>query len=415
MLCYDEFRLENGLRVVVHGVVGGGSVVFNMMYGVGSGDELVGGTGLAHLFEHLMFSGSEHVVDYDRALEEVGGVNNAYTTFDVTSYYCVLPVGNLETAFWLESDRMYYLRVDGGALDVQRGVVIEEFREMCYGRPYGDVWHHLLDLAYVGHGYAWPTIGRGVGDIEGLSLGDVRGFGDRYYRPCNAVLVVAGGVGVDEVRGLSEKWFGGGGGVGGGGVVGLGGGFVDGNRRRGVYGCVVGDVPFNVLYRGYHIPGRGDVGYLSFLVLAHLLGTGRSSLLYRRLVDDLGLVTDVSVYTMDMLGGGLFVIECEMLDGVWFEEVEDVIDGVVADVCGGVGDDLFVRARNQVESDYFFGHMSLLDRADSLAWSTWLGSPSFFGDECGGRLGVLGVDEVCDLGRRFLVRGDAVRLHYCKR
>ena len=251
MLPHQDFTLSNGLRVLVHHVPHSKVAVCNLMYKVGSADERPTQTGLAHLFEHMMFSTSQHVPSYDKALQKVGGQNNAYTTFDVTNYYCVVPAANIETAFWLESDRMYHLNPTPEQLEVQRKVVIEEFKQTSFNKPYGDAWHHILSLAYTKHPYSWPTIGKEVSHIEKVTKEDIKEFSDRFYTPANAVLVVAGGVTVEKVKKLSEKWF---------------------NKgknsspkrlapplsathlRKGKEKTVQGNVPFCMLFTGFHIP-----------------------------------------------------------------------------------------------------------------------------------------------------------------
>lgn len=412
MISYQHFTLPNGLRVIVHPIAGSQVAVFNIMYKVGSGDEAPHQTGLAHLFEHLMFSTSQHVPNYDKALQKVGGQNNAYTTFDVTNYYSILPAANLEVAFWLESDRMYYLACTPEQLEVQQSVVIEEFKQMCFNKPYGDAWHHFLAIAYKKHAYSWPTIGKEISHIEKVTWQDVNAFGNRFYTPENAVLVVAGGVEVDEVKRLSTKWFsqtkektshar----------VAAL----TPANQCKGEQKTVYGKVPFEVLYQGYHIPPRAGKDYISLSLLAHLLGTGRSSLLYRKLVDTLGWLTHISVYTTDTLHGGLFVIEGELSEGITFTQVEKVIQETIEEVCEQeIAPELWTKVKNQLESDYAFSHMNLFDRADTLAYATWVKSPDFFNQEVGSRLGSLLPEEMQAVGKRFLQHDDAVRLYYKK-
>lgn len=205
MINFESFSLGNGLRVIVHEDPSSTIAAVNVMYDVGSRDEAATKTGFAHLFEHLMFGGSQHVPTYDKALRQVGGDSNAYTTPDVTNYYCTLPTANLETAFWIESDRMLGLSFDPQILATQQKVVIEEFKEGYLNQPYGDVWLKLFDLAYTQHPYRWPTIGKDPSHIEKATIEDVKAFFYQFYTPNNAVLVVAGAVQSTEVKRLSEK------------------------------------------------------------------------------------------------------------------------------------------------------------------------------------------------------------------
>ena len=208
MIHFEEFTLANGLRCIIHEDHSTPMAVLNVLYNVGSRDEAPDQTGFAHLFEHLMFSGSVNIPSYDEPLQLVGGENNAFTSPDITNYYLTLPAANLETGFWLESDRMLNLAFSENGLDVQRKVVVEEFKQNYLNQPYGDVWLKLRPLAYQHHPYQWATIGKEVAHIEDATMQQVRDFFAKHYAPTNAVLVVAGDVTVVEARRLAEKWFG---------------------------------------------------------------------------------------------------------------------------------------------------------------------------------------------------------------
>ncbi|MEM1137120.1 MAG: pitrilysin family protein, partial [Bacteroidota bacterium] len=208
MIAYREFELKNGLKVIVHEDRQVPIAVVNILYHVGSRNEDPNKTGFAHLFEHLMFGGSVNIPDYDPPLQKVGGDNNAFTTPDITNYYLTLPANNLETAFWLESDRMLALSFDQQVLDTQIKVVVEEFKQRYLNQPFGDVWLKLRPLVYKKHPYAWPTIGKEISHIEQATMEDVKSFFYNYYRPNNAIMVVAGNVTFEEVNKLAKKWFG---------------------------------------------------------------------------------------------------------------------------------------------------------------------------------------------------------------
>src|SRR5688572_1469967 len=208
MISFKEFELDNGLRVIVHEDPTVQIAVMNILYDVGSRDEHPDKTGFAHLFEHLMFGGSANIANYDEPLQRVGGENNAFTNTDITNYYLTVPAANLETGFWLESDRMLSLSFDPQVLDVQRKVVVEEFKQRYLNQPYGDVWLKLRPLVYKVHPYQWATIGKEISHIENATMEDVRNFFFQHYNPSNAVLVVAGNVTTGQVKQLSEKWFG---------------------------------------------------------------------------------------------------------------------------------------------------------------------------------------------------------------
>ena len=208
MIKFSRFQLDNGLKVIVHEDDSTPMAAVNVLYNVGARDESPEKTGFAHLFEHLMFGGSANIPDFDEPIQRAGGENNAFTNNDITNFYNIVPAENIETVFWLESDRMFNLNFDEKVLDVQRKVVIEEFKETCLNEPYGDVWHHIADLAFKVHPYRWPTIGKIPKHVEDATLEDVRDFYKKYYNPNNAILVVAGNVKTDEIKALTEEWFG---------------------------------------------------------------------------------------------------------------------------------------------------------------------------------------------------------------
>src|SRR6478735_9794119 len=208
MIQFERFQLNNGLKVIVHKDVSTPMAVLDILYDVGARDEDSAKTGFAHLFEHLMFGGSVNIPDYDEPLQRAGGENNAYTTNDLTNYYCQLPAENIETAFWLESDRMLSLAFGTKSLNVQKKVVCEEFKEHYINKPYGDVWHKMRELAYTTHPYRWMTIGKELSHVENAHMDDVKHFFFKHYRPVNAILVVAGNVQTSDVKLLAEKWFG---------------------------------------------------------------------------------------------------------------------------------------------------------------------------------------------------------------
>ncbi|MBA3706581.1 MAG: insulinase family protein, partial [Bacteroidetes bacterium] len=207
MIKYEKFKLENGLRVIVHQDKSTPLACINILYDVGARDESPEQTGFAHLFEHLMFGGSINIPSYDEPLQRVGGENNAFTTNDITNYYLTLPAENLETGFWLESDRMLSLAFSEKSLEVQRNVVIEEFKQRYLNQPYGDVWLLLRPMAYKVHPYLWDTIGKEISHIENAKTEDVKQFFKKFYCPNNAIMVVAGNVELKEVKALVEKWF----------------------------------------------------------------------------------------------------------------------------------------------------------------------------------------------------------------
>lgn len=282
MIQFEKFTLTNGLRVIVHRDSSTPMAVMNIMYDVGARDENPERTGFAHLFEHLMFGGSVHIPNYDSPLQMAGGENNAYTTNDLTNYYIQLPAENLETAFWLESDRMLSLAFSEKSLDVQRKVVCEEFKEHYLTKPYGDAWHKMRELAYKVHPYRWMTIGKELSHVENAKLEDVKNFFFKYYCPVNAVMVVAGNVTTEKVKSLAEKWF----------------GEIPSGEKLGHNLPqepeqteehrleIKARVPLDALYKCWHIYSRTDRRYYITDLITDILSGGGSSRLYQSLVKE---------------------------------------------------------------------------------------------------------------------------------
>lgn len=208
MIKYNRFVLGNGLRVIHQHDPNVSNVVLNTLYNVGARDEDPSRTGFAHLFEHLMFGGSENVPSFDAAIENAGGQNNAFTTNEITNYYISVPLENVETAFWLESDRMLALNINEKSLSVQQGVVVEEFKQRCYNAPFGQLWHHIRQLLYTNSPYRWPTIGLEISHVEDATLEDVQSFYNQFYTPQNAIVSIVGNLSLEETKQLCEKWFG---------------------------------------------------------------------------------------------------------------------------------------------------------------------------------------------------------------
>ena len=371
MIKFKKFTLSNGLQVIVHEEPTSHIAVVNLMYNVGSRDESPSKTGFAHLFEHLMFGGSCNIPSYDSPLQQVGGDNNAYTTTDITNYYCSLPAANLETAFWLESDRMLGLKFDVKSLEIQRKVVIEEFKERYLNQPYGDVWHHLTDMAYTTHPYKWPTIGKTSNHIVEATMDDVKSFFYKFYRPNNAVLVVAGKVTKTEVEKLSQKWFE---------PIPTGPHY---NRsfpeepeqlttRRKI---VEGDVPMNMIYKAYHMPGKGMAGYYATEVLCNLLSEGKSAILHANLVEDQALYTRIDAYTTESFNPGLLIISGSLSKDIGFKAAEVELLEALQKI-ETITDTTLEKVKNQMEAQLIFSQVDLVSRAQDLAESTLLGDPN---------------------------------------
>ncbi len=378
MLHFEKFTLDNGLRVIVHEDHSTPMVAVNVLYDVGARDEDPNRTGFAHLFEHLMFGGSVNIPSYDEPLQMAGGENNAYTTNDITNYYIQLPLQNIETAFWLESDRMLSLAFTDKSLDVQRKVVSEEFKEHYLNKPYGDAWQHLRELAYKVHPYQWMTIGKNLEQIEQAQLDDVKAFFFKHYRPVNAVLCVAGSVKPDKVKEVTQKWFG---------DIPEGEKYerhiqAEPQQKEAREQTVHANVPLDALYKAWHIAGRLQAPYYASDLITEIMGSGYSSRLYQRLVKEEQLFSNISCYHTGSLDPGLLVVEGKISEGKNIEDanaaVEKEINKLVAE---GVTDEELQKAKNKIEAMISFEDMSLLSRANNLAFYELLGDADLINEE----------------------------------
>ena len=364
MIEFKKTTLSNGLKLIIHEDRSTPLACLNILYDVGARDEDPGKTGFAHLFEHLMFGGSVNIPSYDEPLQRAGGENNAFTNNDITNYYLTLPAQNLETGFWLESDRMLSLAFSEKSLKVQKSVVIEEFKQRYLNQPYGDVWLLLRPLAYKVHPYQWATIGKDVSHIEDATMQDVKDFFFRFYRPNNAVMVVAGNVKTDEVIKLVEKWF--------------------GNIPKGEISVrklpleplqtearklsVERDVPLNAIYKVYHSCSRGDKEFYAVDLISDLLSRGNSSRLYNGLVKDKKMFSEISAYMSGEFDKGLFVVAGKMNNGVSMEAAEAAIISELNKLkTEKIREDELTKVKNKSEATLVFSETEVLNKAMNLA------------------------------------------------
>lgn len=406
-----EFRkhvLNNGLRLIVHEDKSSPMAVVNVLYDVGARDEDQEKTGFAHLFEHLMFGGSKHIPSYDEPLQIAGGENNAFTSNDVTNYYCKLPADNIETAFWLESDRMLSLAFNKKSLDVQRKVVCEEFKEHYINKPYGDVWHKLRELAYKKHPYRWMTIGKELSHIEEATLDDVKNFFFKHYTPVNAILVVAGNVVFEKVVELSEKWFG---------DIPSGERYernlpIEPKQEEPRYLEVKADVPLDALYKCWHIFSRTDHRYYATDLISDILSGGGSSRLYHSLVKEKKLFSNIECYHLGSSDPGLLVIEGKLVKGVSMREAEAGVEEEIRKLCErGITEEELQKVKNQAESAMTFEDMSITNRAASLAIYEVLGDANLINTELSKYQSVT-AEEINQLSRIIFDPANCSTLHY---
>jgi zinc protease len=378
MIAYEHFVLKNGLKVYIHEDHSTPMAAVNLLYNVGSRDEDENKTGFAHLFEHLMFGGSLNIPSYDEPVQKVGGENNAFTSPDITNYYITLPADNLETALWLESDRMLSLSFDPKVLEVQRKVVIEEFKQRYLNQPYGDIWLKLRPLAYTEHPYRWATIGKDIKHIEDAVMDDVKNFFFRYYRPNNAILVVAGAVAVDEVKVLVEKWFG---------EIPAGEEIVrnrpeEPEQAAPRFAETSAKVPLNGIVKTWHMPGRYENGFHSADLLSDILGRGKSSRLYSKLLKERNMFNSISASTTSSLDPGLLLVRGFLNPGVTLEEADAAISELVANlVAEGVQESEVEKVKNQAEATLAFSEVELLNRAMNLAFAANAGNVAWVNED----------------------------------
>ncbi|MEJ8841785.1 pitrilysin family protein [Lacibacter sp. H375] len=378
MIKFERYILSNGLRLLIHKDLATPMAVVNVLYDVGARDEDENRTGFAHLFEHLMFGGSINIPDYDEPLQLAGGENNAYTTNDLTNYYCQLPAENLETAFWLESDRMLSLAFSEKSLDVQRKVVSEEFKEHYLNKPYGDVWHKMREMAYKQHPYKWMTIGKELKHIEDAQLQDVKNFFFKHYTPSNAILVVAGNVETEKVLQLSEKWFG---------SIPAGEKYVrqlpkEPAQKEARRMEVKADVPLDAFVKTWHMPSRLERGYYVTDLITDILGGGASSRLYESLVKGKKYFSSIECYHFGSIDNGLLTIEGKLVKGVNIEEAERAVNEEIEKMKNELVDEKELqKVINKTESTILFEDMSVMSRANSLAYYELLGDAELMNDE----------------------------------
>jgi predicted Zn-dependent peptidase len=378
MIAFEKFILDNGLRVIIHEDASTPMVAVNVVYDVGSKYEDPDKTGFAHLFEHLMFGGSVNIPDFDGPIQDAGGDNNAFTNSDVTNFYVLIPAQNVETALWLESDRMLQLRFSKKNLSTQKKVVIEEFKETCLNEPYGDMWHHLSKLAYQHHPYQWPTIGKEISHISDATLEEVESFFYKYYRPDNAVLVLAGNITYQSGLELAKKWFG---------DI-PSGGFSkqilpkEPKQHQFRQEVLYRDVPHDAIYRGYHMPERLSPAYYTCDLISDILANGRSSRFYQRLYKEQQLFSTIDAFISGTSDPGLFIIEGKTMPDVNLELASEAINKELGFLKNElISDSELTKLKNGLESSLIFSEVSVLNKALSLAYFEVLGDAAWINRE----------------------------------
>ncbi|HZH87458.1 MAG TPA: pitrilysin family protein [Brumimicrobium sp.] len=378
MVEFERFELDNGLRVIFHKDVTTPMAVVNTLFDVGARDESPERTGFAHLFEHLMFGGSINIPNFDGPLQEAGGSNNAFTSNDITNYYDVVPVQNLETVLWLESDRMLSLAFTEKSLEVQRSVVIEEFKQRYLNQPYGDLWLEFRPLAYEVHPYRWATIGKNIEHIKEATMGEVKDFFKTHYHPGNAILVIAGNLELEEVKRLVIKWY----------------GDIPAREKK-VRNLpqepkqtefrtktIERDVPSDVYTYGFKMAGKGQQGYYEADLISDVLGRGNSSRLYKRLKKELELVTEINAYIMGSSDPGMLMLSIHPSDGATLAQIDTEIWKIIDELKSTlIKKPELEKIINKVKTTKAFSEQGVLNKSMALAMNELMGDANLINTE----------------------------------
>lgn len=408
MIQFDKIILDNGLKVIVHSDPSTTIIAFNVLYNVGSKDENPTRTGFAHLFEHLMFEGSIHIPSYDTPLQNAGGENNAFTSNDITNYYITLPKENIETAFWLESDRMLGLDFLEKKLEIQKNVVTEEFNQRYLNQPYGDAFLLLRPLAYTTHPYQWPTIGKNISHIKEATLNEVKDFFVHHYAPNNAILSITGNITMDEIKPMAEKWFG-------------------SLPKRDVKNrqlatepkqtkarslLVERNVPQDAIYMAFHMSSKLNKEYYVTDLISDLLANGKSSRLYQNLVKDKKLFSEINAYITGDIDPGLILVNGIIMPGVEMQTAEEAIWNELKQIITkNIGDYELNKVKNKFESVYQFGQLSGLNKAMNLAYYELLGDAELINHEIEQYRSVT-KDEVKQTAEKLFCKENSSTLYY---
>jgi len=405
---FQKHTLENGLRVILHQDKSTPLAVVNLLYNVGARDESPDKTGFAHLFEHLMFGGTKEVPNFDLPIQNAGGDCNAFTSNDITNYYCIVPHENLETALWLESDRMSNLLINKKSLEIQQKVVVEEFKETCLNQPYGDVWHHLGGLAYEKHPYHWPTIGKIPQHVEDANLEDVTNFFNNYYCPNNAILVVAGNIEFDDTLEKVKKWLG---------------KIKPANIQRKEIPqeptqlkartkTKEANVPLDSIYLAFHAPARIHKDYHVTDLLSDILCNGQSSRLYRSILKEQMLATSIDCYVTGSIDPGLLVIEAKPAKGVSLEKLEEAIWKEISKLRRWkVPKKEFQKIKNKIESTLVFTEMNITNKAMNLAFYEVVGDANLINKEAE-KYQILTNEDLQNIAKEILTKENCSTLYY---
>ena len=408
MIEFQKYELKNGLKLIVHQDKSTPIVAVNLAFDIGARDEDPEMTGLAHYFEHLMFSGSKNAPDYDKRLQMAGGQNNAFTSNDYTNYYVTLPKENLETALWLESDRMFQLNLDSKSLETQRKVVIEEFKQRYLNQPYGDAWMELRALSYENHPYKWSTIGKEISHVEKVTLEDANVFYNRFYSPNNCILTIAGDVDYEEVYQLVKKWF----------DDIPSSEIIRRERKPEVTQIkarakeIESKVPLDAFYFSFKMNKRSSKGFYVGDLVSDVLGRGESSWLFTELVVNKDLLSEVGSYVTGDRDEGLFVISGKLNEGTKMVEVEKIIWENISKLTDKlVAEKDLNKAKNKFETAHVYGELNVLNKAMNLCYMELLGDVNMINKELDNYV-LLTAYDLKEWSETYLTKDKVCKIYY---
>jgi len=408
MVNFERFVLRNGLRLLVHHDPTSPMATVCITYNTGTKYEDPDKTGFAHLFEHLMFSGSKNAPNFDDIIQNAGGENNAFTNQDMTVYYDIVPLDNLETALWIEADRMHQLKLTQKSLNRERKVVIEEFKETCVDEPYGDIWHHIGPLLYKDHSYSVPTIGKEIGHIENAELADVESFYRNFYCPSNAIITVSANIAAEEVLKLVDKFFG---------EIPAGNPFfraipeerLQTEMRR---ATVESKVPTPAIFMIFHSAARKTEAYYFDEVLSDILGEGDSALIYKKLVKEKEIFSEADVYITGTIDSGLFILEGKLNEQIDFETAEAALWELIEELKQKPLDEKeLLRLQNRIEHNLEFAEVTAFHKAVNLGYYELLGNAGWINEE-GERYRSISVKDLQNRALELFDRNKVSIIHY---
>jgi len=410
MLKFEKFTLNNGLKVLFHQDKTTPIVAMNVLYNVGSKDENPNRTGFAHLFEHLMFGGSVNIPEFDKALEKAGGTNNAFTNTDITNYYLSIPKANIETAFWLESDRMLNLAFSEKSLEVQRNVVIEEYKQRYLNQPYGDIWLLIRPMVYKNHPYQWNTIGKDISHIEDASMKEVKDFYKKFYNPQNANLVIAGNLDLNLVEKLAKKWFE---------PIVKNHSYkrnlaIEPNQNETRLIEVERNVPSDAIFIAFKMCDRFDKDFYATDLISDVLSNGKSGRLYQNLIKEQKLFSSINAFISGEIEEGMFFIGGFLNENINHQQAHQAINAELEKLRSElISDRELLKVKNKIKSSMVISQTDIIEKAMNLAFYEMLGNAELFNVEVA-KYEDVSRENIQNVAKKLLHKNKASVIYYKK-